>query len=200
MREKIMKEFFDRKTFDPINNEADKSTLNVLRQIGARRMRIYSRSSALTLFEKSSAALQWIWKEERDSGAYLDLGCGDSPDALIMQGAGFAAQGVDLFPPREPNEIFIKSDVVERIPFSDGAIDLISSQAMLDLIEPVAREQFFREVNRVLKVGGIFACYIQWLQSGWGFDLQEEQERASKVWDLIHPKTQGFVVIKGEQK
>lgn len=189
-----MKEFFNRKKFDPVNNEADKSALNVLRQHGRRR--VCSKYRHL-----HSTALNWAFLETTTrSGRFLDLGCGDSPDSLIAAELGFEAFGLDLFPPTTKNIDFIEADAVEHIPLFDNSVDIAISQAMLDLIEPVAREQFFREVDRVLKHGSVFACYIQWLQSGWGFDLQEEQERASKVWKNIRPKTQGFVVIKGEQK
>lgn len=182
-----MKDFFDRKTFDPVNNAEHKATLNILRSIGRQRIRKMT----------PSTAFQWALRTELRNGFFLDLGCGDSPDALIAHNAGFTACGIDLFPPTADSGGFmIRADVAEHIPMNDASQDVIISQAMLDLIEPTARLSFFREVDRVLKPGGAFFCYIQWLQSGWGFDLKEEHERALAVWPSIEKRSQGFIVRK----
>jgi SAM-dependent methyltransferase len=184
---KIMKDFFDRKTFDPENNAEHKSILNVLRNQGRIR-----RSKMV-----QSSAMKWALKKAR-SGTFLDLGCGDSPDAEIAARLGFTTvASLDLFKPEKPFN-FTYADVAEAIPFADNSVDVAISQAMVDLIEPSERANFYREVNRVLKAGGIFACYLQWLQSGYGFDLDEECLRAESVWGKIKREAQGFLIIKGE--
>lgn len=183
-----MKDFFDRKTFDPINNEADKSTLNVLRQLGRRRQHNLIPSTAMS----------WVQPTEAELGSFVDLGCGDSPDWLIAKQMKFArGYRTDLFAPTSGTDDWTKADIVEDVPFIGNSIDVAVSQAVVDLIEPVAREKFYRNVHRVLKPGGHFYCFIQWLQPGWGFDLTEEQGRAIKVFGTIEKKTGGFIATKG---
>jgi SAM-dependent methyltransferase len=183
-----MQNLFNRKTFDPINNPVDLKTLNILRTYGRSR-------------QSPSKALTWVALPSK--GTFLDIGCGDSRDWGYAKRAGMTALRTDLFPPRVdlPQhgriwEGFHPGDAAEALPFANESIDVAVSQAMLDLIEPFAREAFFQEVNRVLKSGGVFSCFIQWLQSGWGFDLAEEQERAIKVFGKIQKQSGGFTVTK----
>lgn len=196
-----MKDFFDRKTFNPDENITDRHTLRILRQVGSSRLNTYLSGGRGRATQ--SAAMRWALKATNNRlGHFVDLGCGDSADCLVALDEGFnTARGFDLFSPDEQNPMdWVQADVVERIPYPDASVGMAVSQAMLDLIEPVARESFFREVNRVLKPSGVFACHIQWLQTGWGFDLGEERERAEKVWGKIKKEGTGFVATKGDCK
>ncbi len=191
-----MKDFFDRKTFNPANNPEHQRILSTLRGQGSHRLVVarggHRRDGA------QSTAMKWVVASGARSGTFLDLGCGNSGDALVAMKLGFDAHGLDLFPPSYDIKVpFIQCDVVDRIPFDDDSVDVAISQAMLDLIEPVARDQFFREVNRVLKPAGSFFCMMQWLQSGWGFDREEERDRARRVWPDLSTRSTGFVSVKG---
>lgn len=195
-----MKDFFNRKTFDPVNNSIDAQTLKTLRTMGSHRL-VLARGDHKR--EKArSMAMRWLNIGNVKSGVFIDLGCGNSGDCLVASKSGFTtAFGYDLFPPayKHAEDFWVKADVVEKIPCADNSVDMAICAAMLDLVEPVAREQFFREVFRVLKPSGVFSCSIQWLQTGWGFDLAEEKERAIKVFGSIRKQTGGFIAVKGEQ-
>lgn len=197
-----MKNFFDRKTFNPYENRIDQSTLKVLRRIGLKRMELAIKGE--TGKQAQSTGLKYALSKDIKSGTFVDLGCGDSGDCLVMRNLGYFVSGFDLFPPREFPEVdqsyFVAADVVESIPLLENDTDIVLSQAMIDLIEPVARSGFFNEVNRILKPGGIFVCYLQWLQTGWGFDLQEEYDRAKEIWTDIEFKPTGFIATKTEKR
>lgn len=187
--------FFDRKTFDPTNNDEDLSILRVLRVQGSRR------SGNRTM----STAMRWSFaRTDTREGLFVDLGCGESYDAQIAREFGFETAKFDLFSPSLTSTFvggsdrtnFTVADIAEHIPLNDSTVEIAVCQAVVDLIEPVAREGFFREVDRVLKPAGVFCCSIYWLQSGWGFDMEEEQERARKVWSNIEKASPGFIAIK----
>lgn len=186
-----MQDFFDRKTFDPIKFAEDKVTLNRLRGYGSGR-------------RFPSTALSWIKPKQSGQYIFLDLGCGDSRDWVWAKDKyGFLiSKRIDLFHPRidrldiQEHKDFIQGDIAERIPYPNGMVDTAISQAVLDLIEPSARSQFFQEVNRVLKPGGVFACYMQWLQPGWGFDYNEELARAKEIWKVVDRRSGGFIATK----
>lgn len=122
---------FDRRTFSPGVNPDHKRTLRVLRQHGNARRYYYEfaiqadarkwahyephwdlkhshlyccGSEALKFFGRAFAYLDE--REGARSETYLDLGCGDSPDADIAKGLGYNAYGVDLFGSRQKNLIW----------------------------------------------------------------------------------------------
>ena len=77
----------------------------------------------------------------------LDVGCGTlglralEPDLDIT--------GVDLVErPTYPGP-FVVADATERLPFEDGAFDLVYSSSVVEHIAPERREAFAREVRRV---------------------------------------------------
>ena len=178
-----MKQLFSRKTFDPENHD-DAVTLVQLRSQGAKRMRD----------RLPSTSLRWALSQIQ-SGVLIDCGCGDSADVLLASKAGFQATGFDLFPPSDDFRgtfTFVRTDVVDLIPVEANSVDLVICQAMMDLIEPSARNDFLKEANRVMKSGAIFCCYLQWLEPGWGLDVPEEIERAKNVW-TVETRAQGYI-------
>lgn len=190
-----MQGFFNRKTFDPINNPIEAKVLETLRTQGRSRFTLYKNNNP-----KYSTAMKWAIEEGINRRipckTFIDLGCGDSPDRLIASDKGFQATGFDLFPPSFNRGNFKQLDVAETLPIADASIDMAISQAMVDLIEPVARTFFLSEVKRVMSATSIFACSLVWLQSGWGFDLNEEYERAEYVFGKIQRKPSGFIATK----
>lgn len=195
-----MVKFFDIKSFNPFTNDEDKKILRILRMHGLRRMEV---ALSGELGEKArSTALKWAIDSNIKSGTFIDLGCGDSADCLVMAKLGFDSYGLDVIAPSKEYEpdcgTFLNSDVSSRIPFPDRSIDIAVSQAMIDLIAPSARTRFLKEVYRTLKPGGIFSCLIVWLQTGYGFDYKEEIARARSVFPSIELKPAGYLATKGE--
>ena len=115
-------DFFDRKTFNPIENNKHKQILTVLRQKGRKRKQEFLQHHSVA---HQSTAMKWALEYAQKGGVFFDLGCGDSADVAIAQKLGFTAQGFDLFPPFDydaetSDNSFILTDVVERIPYSAG--------------------------------------------------------------------------------
>jgi SAM-dependent methyltransferase len=115
-------------------------------------------------------------------GVFVDLGCGDSADGMIARKFGQYAFGVDLFEPSpmtdwedylHPPQIFLKGDICERIPLSDGFVLHAVCHAVIDLIPPDCRLKFFEEVTRILASDGLFALSPARLQQGYGYTHRE---------------------------
>lgn len=127
---------------------------------------------------------------------YLDIGAGDSPDVLIAKGFGYKAYSIDLFPPmlyspvrerliQSDSKFYIKADAL-ALPFDDWSADYVSSQAMIDLIPTRERTSFYREVCRVLKIGGVFSMTGATLKCGHGYRIGIENHRARQIpfWEV----------------
>jgi len=202
---------FDRKTFDPKTNREHYKIHNALVRQG------FSRSCNMRqLWENDwKADLPNIWygvastalidtlitdeyKRIKD-GVVLDAGCGMSPDVNICIRTGFKkAYAMDLIDlkhfhrskvsfPRVGVE-FIQGDFVEKIPLHKRSVDLVISQAVLDLVEPESRPDFYENVYNILKKGGLFAVFFQSLKHGHGFIFKNEVEQI---------KAHGFKRLKG---
>lgn len=100
----------------------------------------------------------------------LDVGCGSGLDARVaarMVGAGGRVVGLDFSPemlrvargaeaaPAGGNLEFREGDV-ERLPFEDGAFDVVLSNGVVNLVPD--KGAAFREIRRVLRAGGLFAA------------------------------------------
>lgn len=181
-------QFFDRRIFDPDSNVEDRATLARLRSPG--RQRLDRVLQGRIGDENKSVALRYVEKVDSVEGkgrVFIDVGCGESGDCCLVSGWGFLAHGIDLFPPRgaaiEGFPSFLKADAVEHIPLPDNSVDIAISQAVIDLVPPCDRRQLLQEVDRVLKPSGFFVCTLQWLSSGYGYDVAEEHQRFISVWD-----------------
>ena len=99
---------------------------------------------------------------ERKGARVLDVGCGDGLLACSAAARGALATGVDANPAMlaaardRAEESVVKASFlegrIERLPFSDGAFDLVSAVTALCLV--VDAEPAFREMARVLRPGG----------------------------------------------
>lgn len=145
-------------------------------------------------------------------GVFLDAGCGWSADALIASHAGYTkCYKVDLFPLKGRNEFgepkiakaekgrvkFIRGDICEPLPIPDNSVDLISCNAMIDLIEPEARILFYKQTWRLLKAGGQLSIQITKLKNGYGTDLATERATCLALgFTLERQYTSIFIVEK----
>ena len=77
----------------------------------------------------------------------LDVGSGTL--GLRAQEPDLDITGVDLVErPSYPGP-FVVADATERLPFEDGAFDLVYSSSVVEHIDPARREAFAREIRRV---------------------------------------------------
>lgn len=197
------RQFFDRKTID-LDNAAHAAMIARLRSFGHHRL--MAALSGKRSNEVKSTAYRWAENHDKMKGegrVLIDLGCGESADCFLAEKRGFTAYGFDLIAPRDDRSLraftnWQKADIVEAIPLPEQSVDIALCSAVVDLIEPNARRQFYSEVHRVLKPTGLFCCFIQWLAgSGYGFDSTEEHEAAKQQgFTLLTSRASGFVARK----
>ena len=77
----------------------------------------------------------------------LDVGCGEL--GLRALEPGLEITGVDLAPrPAYPGP-FVQADAAQRLPFDDGAFDLVYSSSVIEHVPRARRPRFAEEVRRV---------------------------------------------------
>ena len=86
----------------------------------------------------------------------LDLGAGSGGMSQLMQTAGYRVEACDLEPPlfQYPAVACRRADLTERLPYDDASFDGVVCVEVLEHID--GHERLFREVERVLKPGGVF--------------------------------------------
>jgi SAM-dependent methyltransferase len=77
----------------------------------------------------------------------LDVGCGRL--GLRALDPGLDITGVDLVDRPEYPGPFVRADATERLPFDDGAFDLVYSSSVVEHLRPEDREAFAAEIRRV---------------------------------------------------
>jgi SAM-dependent methyltransferase len=77
----------------------------------------------------------------------LDVGCGRL--GLRALDPELDVTGVDLVDRPEYPGPFVRADAAERLPFNDGAFDLVYSNSVLEHVAPERREAFAAEILRV---------------------------------------------------
>lgn len=93
--------------------------------------------------------------------AVLDFGCGDGDLVVMLQEAGYAAQGCDIHWPGAgyrfnervaPNSLhYFQSG--GRLPFDDNSFDVVVSDQVFEHVVPL--EQSVAELDRILKPDGV---------------------------------------------
>jgi 2-polyprenyl-3-methyl-5-hydroxy-6-metoxy-1,4-benzoquinol methylase len=104
---------------------------------------------------------KFILKQAKDPKTVLDIGCGTGELLSAFLKLGLNVWGVDKslyalkIAGKKVNKSNLKRvDVLkEKLPFSDNSFDIVCA---LDLVEHLLNEDnFFREVSRILKKGGV---------------------------------------------
>jgi len=116
----------------------------------------------------------------KESGTLLDVGCSGGTHMKYFAQNGFECKGVDL---RDENvdgfEVRGCNIETETIPFNDNTFDYVFSKSLAEHVNNT--DNFFSNVLRVLKPGGIFVC----MTPDW-------KSQMSHFWDdytHIHPFT-----------
>lgn len=173
----------------------------------------YSRYSGYP--EHASTALRQAHYYDEGKWDFLDVGCGDSPDALIVmeQKSYRKAYKIDLWQPlnwqrgvnlsaieferREKKQgvEFIQADICEKVPLPSRSFGLICANAMIELIPPKDRPKFYKECYRLLKPNGLLSVTCVSLVNGWLAD-NNECDSATKAGFVILKRGYDFVVQK----
>lgn len=191
---------FDRKTFDPFKSETDRAILKVLRTPGRSRY-FHLRDHD---WHWPSPSLRYLYNGLRagdNAGEeYIDFGCGESADRFIAHRLGYNSTGMDLFPPifveqETKSPAFVAGDIAEPLPFADFTFTYATCHAVIALLKPDERANFYREVFRCLKIGGTFVLNGLELKNGYGFDLGDEKERLLHSTDFEYVRSIGYGVV-----
>lgn len=186
---------FDRKTFDPINNEKEKRTLGRLRGPGGGRFFRLGWEKWINnkwCKNTNSSALSALNPSEIIGKTVIDAGSGDSADADIVSIFGGKGIAFDLFPRKEsyhfpksihsPNGFvfyrksdFKIQDICESWEIEKYSVDVVLSNAVIDLMSIPDRILFYKEVHKALKTGGILSTYIIHLKNGHGSSIYHER-------------------------
>lgn len=140
------------------------ANLKRLRSVGARR-------------NKPSAAYAALKGKLSRGSILLDIGCGDSNDRIIARSRGVIAYGVDIYTPLNRSLNALVNADARRLPFGSATVDAAISQAMVSLIPPSERYDFYSEVARVLKPNGWFSIVFHTLVDGWEVKPEYERQR-----------------------
>jgi len=102
-------------------------------------------------------------KTETSALHHLDVGCGKGELLNLLQGDFKRSAGCDVSADMMRQitgiETRVQTDPL-RIPFEDGAFDLVTAVCVYHHVPPVSRPSLTQEIRRVLKPGGIF-CMIE---------------------------------------
>lgn len=98
------------------------------------------------------------------TGKILDIGTGKGGDANFFKSLGyeviatdFSSEALKIAEENFKNIKFINLDTSKGLPFNDKHFDIVYSQMALHYFDEKTTNYIFKDIYRVLKVGGIFA-------------------------------------------
>ena len=110
----------------------------------------------------------------------LDLGCGEGRKTNYIAGMGIKVIGIDLSKTAVKkakknfrNITFFARDIInDKLPFKDHSFDAVTAISLLEYVKE--KEEFLKEVSRVLKKDGLFIAVTPnsgslTIRFGWGF-------------------------------
>jgi SAM-dependent methyltransferase len=91
-----------------------------------------------------------------DGARVLDLGAGSGAMSRQLHGAGYEVEACDLEPAlfRFPPVACREADLAEPLPYDDASFDGVVCIEVLEHID--GHQQLFKEIERVLRPGGVF--------------------------------------------
>lgn len=114
----------------------------------------------------------------------LDLGCGCASSVALAEELGLLAVGLDRRVTRSPGRPLTRPPFIqgaaERLPLSDGCVDIVLAECSLSLVAD--RATALAEIRRALRPGGALALSDVYLRS---------PERAPEVGALLRPVRRG---------
>ena len=103
------------------------------------------------------------WFKIADGERVLDLGCGSGKSCSSLAGkivaADFSMSALRMLGSSAPKASPVCCDVT-KLPFSDGAFDIVRASFVLGHLEPKERSAAIGEIRRVLRQGGRLALEV----------------------------------------
>ncbi len=108
----------------------------------------------------------------KEGATVLDMGCGDGYLLRKLSKKIRSGTGIDerITPGKDGNIIFRKFSIKRKIPFRNSTFDVVTMTAFIEHLDNP--EKVLRDVNRVLKKGGL--CIIT-----------TPTRRAKPLWELL---------------
>ena len=109
-------------------------------------------------------AIESVFPERRDV-AILDAGCGIGVTDRCLKSVYANVTGFDVSPKsvelaQEANpELHYRSDSSGILPFADASFDVVFAICVVHHVPPSQWDDFFRQLHRVMKPGGLLAIY-----------------------------------------
>lgn len=96
--------------------------------------------------------------------SFVELGCGDSAVSLAIAGTVRDVVGIDVqdqlvdLSVAPANFRFVRSNDGVTIPLETGSVDVVFSDQLIEHLHPDDARAQAREVQRILKKGGVYIC------------------------------------------
>jgi len=103
---------------------------------------------------------EWTLPQLREAGvssggSVLSLGCGNGADLVTMRSEGYAAQGIDLYPPIPEAQPWFKLGSGWELPFAAQSFDAVVCLEVIEHIQHEKRAATAAEIRRVVRPGGV---------------------------------------------
>lgn len=118
---------------------------------------------------RPSLFAQYAIKFFPETGRIIDIGCGQGQDSRYFSehgydvvGIDFSENGINLAKQKsESSKIdFEVMDISEPLSFEDASFDVVYSHLAVHYFNSEKTKQIFRELSRILKIGGILAVFV----------------------------------------
>jgi ubiquinone/menaquinone biosynthesis C-methylase UbiE len=120
---------------------------------------------------KPSIFAQYAIKYFPVGASILELGGGQGQDSKYFSDEGFEVVCTDfsdsalqIAKQKYPDLNYKIHDLHNNFPFPDNSFDVVYSNMALHYFDLPTTEKLFREINRVLKKGGILACLLNTME------------------------------------
>lgn len=142
------------------------------KEAGFKAQRLFPNEELLRFFGRN---LFNISREQRNKIKVLETGCGSCANLWMVAHEGFDAYGLDLSEESlklgkarleywESNASLVCASMT-KMPFEDSSMDVIVDIFSSNCLNISEYEVFIKEVNRVLKKGGLFFTYTPTVES-----------------------------------
>lgn len=140
-----------------------------------------NRGQARIVAERDRRLRAAIGRLPPPAGELLEIGCGvgDIVSALVAEGLARRGCGLDILPEaiergrRSHPEIEFHVGNAARLPFDDGRFDVVLASTVLSSVPPgELRVAILREMDRVLRPGGLFVWYDMRRRNPFNPDVQ----------------------------
>lgn len=166
------------------HNPQNYKNLKILRHKGTERLDSFKGGRIIM-----TPCLQYFFASSPNYGlslskVFIDIMCGDSPDAQIMKKCfDYETWAIDISPTENDlHQHFILGDIVEKETWDKlPKADIISCNAAIDLIPQNERKIVYKFIYEKLNNNGEFVYTPVPLRGGYGIDWFDERNNIEKI-------------------